>query len=239
MELRGAGNCGYTFGMNFVVLSSSRGTTFQAVIDAMENGSLQARCLGLIADREDRGCVSKARAAGLPVKILERLVFAQPSSKGLRPAGKAMAGKQKGQERQEYDRRVDEAIAALMRKADERRQMAENPILACIGWMFLFSPWFVSQWKNRILNVHPSLLPKYPGAHAVDDALHTGDSETGMTIHWIDEDLDTGKILVQKKCSIEKGDTVDTLKARIQTLEKEWYPKVLQDLETGKLRMEN
>lgn len=58
--------------MDFVVLSSSRGTTFQAVVDAMNNGSLTARCMGLIADREDRGCVAKARAAGLPVKIVEK-----------------------------------------------------------------------------------------------------------------------------------------------------------------------
>ena len=197
--------------MDFVVLSSSRGTTFQAVIDAMQSGALQAHCLGLITDREDRGCVEKARNAGIPVVIVERPAFA-----------KATAGKQ---ERQEYDRKVDVAI----------KQMGLSPegIVACIGWMFLFSPWFVGQWKNRILNVHPSLLPKYPGGHAVDDALQAGEGETGMTIHWIDEGLDTGKILVQKKCSIKEEDTVDTLKERIQELEKEWYPKILQDLETG------
>jgi formyltetrahydrofolate-dependent phosphoribosylglycinamide formyltransferase len=192
--------------MDFVVLSSSRGTTFQAVINAMQHDSLTARCLGLIADREDRGCVAKARSAEIPVLIIERV---------------------KGEERQEYDRKVDTTIQTLIERADGRGQ---NTIIACLGWMFIFSPWFVQKWHRRILNVHPSLLPKYPGGHAVDDALNAGDAETGMSIHWIDEGVDTGEILVQKKCSIEKEDTVETLKERIQELEKEWYPKVLQKL---------
>ena len=201
--------------MDFVVLSSSRGTTFQGVMDAMQAGTLQAHCLGLIADREDRGCVERAKSAGIPVKVVER---------------------EKGQEREEYDRALHSAIEDLAKSADCKLQ---NVIIACMGWMFLLSPWFVQQRHGRILNVHPSLLPKYPGAHAFQDALDAGDTETGMTIHWIDKGLDTGEILVQKKCSIKPEDTLDTLKARIQELEKEWYPKVLQDLETGQLIMEN
>ena len=197
--------------MDFVVLSSSRGTTFQAVIDAMKDGSLEARCLGLIADREDRGCTEKATAAGIPTLIVERV---------------------KGEERESYDRRIDEAIGALVVKTED-----VDVLLACMGWMFIFSPWFVTQWKNRILNVHPALLPKHPGGHAIDDALAAGDAETGMTIHWIDEGVDTGKIVEQKNCSILPDDTVDTLKARIQELEKEWYPKVLQMIEQGELRL--
>ncbi|OGJ62727.1 hypothetical protein A3C37_03615 [Candidatus Peribacteria bacterium RIFCSPHIGHO2_02_FULL_53_20] len=211
--------------MDFVVLSSSRGTTFQAVIDAMKNGSLEARCLGLIADREERGCVAKARSAGVPVKIVDRV---------------------KGEEREAYDRRLNEAIGVLGLAPPTPGPSPtggggarSEGVLACLGWMFLFSPWFVKKWHKRILNVHPSLLPKYPGGHAVEDALKAGDRETGMSIHWIDEGVDTGEILVQKKCSIEKGDTVDSLKARIQDLEKIWYPWVLQDLETEKLKMEN
>lgn len=211
--------------MDFIVLSSSRGTTFQAVIDAITDGSLTARCLGLVTDREDRGCVTKARTAGIPVVIVERPAFT-----------KARAGRQKGKEREEYDRELHTAIEELANIANCKLQ---DVIIACMGWMFILSTWFVKRWHKRILNVHPSLLPKYPGGHAEDDALNAGDSETGMSIHWIDEGLDTGKIIVQKKCSINPNDTIDTLKERIQELEMEWYPKVLQDLETGKLKMEN
>jgi phosphoribosylglycinamide formyltransferase-1 len=197
--------------MDFVVLSSSRGTTFQAVIDAIEDGSLEARCLGLISDREDRGCVEKARVAGLKVCIVERV---------------------KGEERETYDKRIMLATEGLVNVAGCKLQ---NVIIACMGWMFIFSSWFVCQWKNRILNVHPALLPKYPGGHAIEDALKAGDTETGMTIHWIDEGVDTGKIIEQKKCSIFPGDTLDSLKERVQELEKEWYPRVLQELASGRM----
>ncbi|MBU1911757.1 phosphoribosylglycinamide formyltransferase, partial [Patescibacteria group bacterium] len=80
-----------------------------------------------------------------------------------------------------------------------------------------------------------ALLPKYPGAHGIEEAMEAGEKETGMTIHIIDEGVDTGPILVQKSCSILPDDTVDTLKERVQALEKEWYPKTLQMVETGEI----
>jgi len=190
--------------VNFVVLSSSRGTTFQAVIDALQHGSLTAACLGLVADQEDRGCVEKARAAAIPVAIVER---------------------RRGEKREAYDHRLDAMI----------RSFGTVDVIAAIGWMWILTPWFVSQWHGRILNVHPALLPKHAGAHGIEEALAAGDTETGMTIHVIDEGVDTGPILVQKKCSTQRGDTVETLKSRVQALEKEWYPKVLQMIEEGKI----
>ncbi len=192
--------------MNFIVLSSSRGTTFQAVIDRIADGSLTARCLALVTDRPDRGCADKAKAAGIPVVVAER---------------------SKGEEREAYDRRLDAAIRAL----------GTVDVIAAIGWMWVLTPWFVHSWRGRILNVHPALLPKYPGAHGIEDAMAAGERETGMTIHIIDEGVDTGPILVQKKCSILPGDTHDAVKERIQVLEKEWYPKVLQMIERGEIQL--
>jgi len=192
--------------MNFIVLSSSRGTTFHAVIDKMQNGELTAKCLGLITDRGDRGAVEKARKADIPVTVVERI---------------------KGESREEYDYRLNSAIEKL----------GQIDVLAAIGWMFILSPWFVNKWAGRIINVHPALLPKYPGAHGIEEALASGDKVTGMTIHIIDEGVDTGTILVQKTCSILPSDTVDSLKTRVQALEKEWYPKVLEMIENGKIKM--
>ena len=192
--------------MNFVVLSSSRGTTFQAVLDRIADGSLSAVCLGLIADREDRGCVEKARAAGIPVVLLER---------------------RKGEDREAYNRRLDAGI----------RTFGKADAIAALGWMWILNPWFVRQWKGRIINVHPALLPKFPGAHGIADAMAAGETETGMTIHIIDEGVDTGPILVQKSCSILPGDTEDSLKERIQKLEKEWYPRVLQSIQDGEVTL--
>lgn len=192
--------------MDFVVLSSSRGTTFEAVLRAREAGSLQATCLGLVTDRADRGCILKARKEQLPVEIVER--------KG-------------GEERESYDRRLQERILVMLRRPEASQG---DMLLACMGWMWVFSPWFVREFRGRILNIHPALLPKHPGRNAHEEVLAAGEKESGMTIHWIDEGIDTGPVVLQKRCPVLPGDTVDTLKERVQALEKEWYPKVLQGL---------
>ena len=194
--------------MQFVVLSSSRGTTFQAVLDRIADGSLTAQCLGLVSDREDRGCVSKARAAGISVAIVERTA---------------------GEDREKYDQKLYTTIT----------NFSTDPtlVIAAIGWMFILSPGLVSRFHGRILNVHPALLPKHPGGHAIRDALAAGDEESGMTIHVIDEGVDTGPILVQKKCSVIQGESDESLKEKIQELEKEWYPKVLQMIEWGEITL--
>lgn len=197
--------------MQFVVLSSSRGTTFQAVLDRIADGALRAACLGLVTDREERGCAARARAAGLPVVVV---------------------GKITGETRAEHDERLDRAIRSLI--ADAKK---EETIVAALGWMYLLGAWFVSQWRHRIVNVHPSLLPLFPGGHAIEDALAMGGRETGMTIHLIDEGVDTGHVLLQRSCPILPGDTVDTLKERIQALEKEWYPQVLQMIHAGEMHL--
>lgn len=203
--------------MDFVVLSSSGGTTFQAVLDRIADGTLTAQCLGLVTDRPDRGCVEKAQKAGLPVRIRERKA---------------------GETREEYDRRLDEAMERLV--ASGKRGISlltatRQPLAACIGWMWLLSPWFVKKWHHHILNVHPSLLPLHPGRHPHEEVLAARERESGMTIHWVDEGVDTGPIIVQKKCSVFPGDTVETLKARVQELEKKWYPRVLQALQEKEL----
>lgn len=198
----------YNAVMNFIVLSSSRGTTFQATIEAMQKGALTARCLGLVADRADRGCIEKAKAASLPFRIVER---------------------PKGEPREDYDRRIDAELHAMGANG--------QTIIAAIGWMFVLSPWFVRTWRNRILNVHPALLPKYPGAHALEDVLAAHEKETGMTIHLIDEGVDTGPVLLQKRCAVLPEDTHDSLQQRVQELEKEWYPKVLQMIEKGEVKL--
>lgn len=200
--------------MDFIVLSSSRGTTFQAVVDRIADGSLAARCLGLIADSEDRGCVEKARAAGIPVKVVE---------------------KGKGEGREEYDKRLHAAVNAFL--AGNRQ-----PVIAAIGWMRILSPWFIGQWRNAVINVHPALLPKHGGKRMYGDLVHeaalaSGDKESGITIHLMDEGVDTGKILLQKKCPVLPGDTVETLKARVQELEKEWYPRALQMIASGEMNL--
>ena len=200
--------------MQFVVLSSSRGTTFRAVLDRIADGSLTAVCKGLVTDSNDRECIQKAKAANLPVVIVE---------------------KEKGENREEYDQRLHEKILELFGDDED-----EPKVIAALGWMFIFSSWFIDKWQGRILNVHPALLPKYGGKgmygmRVHEAVLQSGDTESGITIHLMDEGVDTGPILEQKTCSIEQGDTLETLKEKVQGLEKEWYPTVLQKIQTREL----
>lgn len=222
--------------MDFIVLSSSRGTTFQSVIDRMKDGSLAAKCLGLITDQPDRGCVEKATAAKIPVSVVE---------------------KREGDSRDDYDKRLHAVILNLTSPFNHstiqpsiplpqpetsfgpaQDRLHPKPVLAALGWMSILSPWFIRQWNNRIINVHPALLPKFGGAGMYGDKVHqavlaSGEQESGITIHLMDEGVDTGKILLQKTCPVLAGDTVDTLKERVQALEKEWYPEVLGMIERG------
>lgn len=208
----------YALSMTFVVLCSSRGTVLRAVLERMKDGSLTARCAGVIADSEDRGCVQLAKDFGVPVTIVT---------------------KKKDELREHYDKRLDAAIHDLMKSIDSQNSklIAQDSLVACMGWMWMLSPWFVKKWKSRILNIHPALLPKHAGAHAHDLVLAAKEKESGMTIHLIDEGMDTGKILLQKTCPVLPDDTAATLKKRVQALECEWFPKVLQMIENGDLKL--
>ena len=97
-------------------------------------------------------------------------------------------------------------------------------LILLIGFMRILSIEFCQTWRDRLLNVHPSLLPKYAGGVDVnihEEVLRNGEKETGCTIHFVTEDVDRGPILIQKKCNVDDNDTVETLKAKVQALEGE------------------
>ncbi len=124
----------------------------------------------------------------------------------------------------------DKKIAAIL---DERKV----ELVVLIGYMKLLSPWFVNKYRNRIINIHPSLLPKYPG---IDRSVHkcvldAGEKVTGCTVHFVDEGCDTGKIILQKEVPTLEGDTVEALKARVQAAEQEILPKAIRMFAEGKI----
>ncbi|MCU5745621.1 phosphoribosylglycinamide formyltransferase [Staphylococcus sp. SQ8-PEA] len=95
------------------------------------------------------------------------------------------------------------------------------------GYMKLIGPTILSVYEGRILNIHPSLLPKYKGKDAIGQAFNSGDSETGTTVHYVDSGMDTGQIIEQSRCPILKNDTKEELENRVKSLEYELYPKVI------------
>ena len=128
----------------------------------------------------------------------------------------------------------------------ERREAHEINIMAVLeehgieavilsGYMRILSPLFVRQWQGRLLNIHPSLLPKYPGAHAHRDALADGATVTGCTVHLVDEGVDTGQILAQSQLEIHPDDDEDSLSERVKALEHKLYPEVIDAFAKGSL----
>ena len=117
----------------------------------------------------------------------------------------------KGKSRQEFD----EEVTNLLNKN-------EVDLILLIGFMRILSDEFCHNWRDKILNVHPSLLPKYAGGmdtNVHEEVLANGDTETGCTIHFVTEEVDGGPILVQKSCKVGPNDNIDTLKKRVQALE--------------------
>jgi phosphoribosylglycinamide formyltransferase-1 len=103
-------------------------------------------------------------------------------------------------------------------------------LVVLAGYMHLLRPCFLKRFPGRVINVHPALLPQFPGAHAIEDALAAGVPVTGATVHYVDEGVDTGDVIVQREVRVFDGDTVDTLRARIQAVEHELLPNVVREL---------
>ncbi|MDC0501933.1 phosphoribosylglycinamide formyltransferase [Euryarchaeota archaeon] len=111
----------------------------------------------------------------------------------------------------------------------ERLIESNIELIVLNGYMRILTPEFVKKWKGRLINIHPSLLPKYPGANAQRDALDDGAKITGCTVHLVDEGVDTGEILAQSEVPIFDGDTIEILQERVKKAEHLLYPKVLDD----------
>ena len=134
---------------------------------------------------------------------------------------------------------IPTAVFALadFRNRDERDgAMAEwlsargVELVVCAGYMHLLRPVFLDRFPGRVVNVHPALLPAFPGASAVEDALSAGAAETGATVHLVDEGVDTGAVLRQEAVAVIPGDTPATLHARIRSVEHRLLPEVVREL---------
>ncbi|MCF6222046.1 MAG: phosphoribosylglycinamide formyltransferase [Robiginitomaculum sp.] len=107
------------------------------------------------------------------------------------------------------------------------------------GFMRILSPWFVGSWRGRQLNIHPSLLPKFKGLHTHERAIEAGETEHGCTIHYVDEGMDTGKIIAQAKVKVLPNDTTEALAARVLKAEHKLYPQILMQIASEELQTQN
>lgn len=132
------------------------------------------------------------------------------------------------------DYKDPEHVDTLLAQAFEK---SEVDYVVMAGYMRKVTPVLLDAFPNRVVNLHPALLPKHRGAHAIQDAFDAGDEVTGITIHFANEEYDKGPIIFQHEVPIVKGETVDELEARIHDAEHEYYPKVLQLLAEDRVRV--
>jgi len=128
----------------------------------------------------------------------------------------------------------DEFNAALV----EALRAHDVELVCLAGFMRILAPNFVRAFENRILNVHPALLPAFPGGHAVADALAWGAKVTGTTVHIVDEEVDHGPVVLQEAVAIEPGDTEETLHERIKVVEHRLYPEAIRLFAAGRVKIE-
>jgi phosphoribosylglycinamide formyltransferase 1 len=128
-------------------------------------------------------------------------------------------------EARDYDEREqrDAAMADWLRSKGVR-------LVVLAGYMHLLTPAFLDRFPNAVVNVHPSLLPAFPGAHAVEEQLAAGVTESGATVHIVDEGVDSGPVLAQERVPVLPGDTPETLHARIKQIEHRLLPRVVEEL---------
>lgn len=191
------------------VLASTKGTDLQAIIDEMKAGKMPGIELAVVAsNKKNAFALERARAHGYPA------VFVDP----------------KGETPEEYDTDL----------ADVLKEYGVD-LVVLIGYMRILTPQFVRRFPRKIINVHPALMPKFSGegfygANVHEEVLKAGEKETGCTIHFVDEGVDTGEIIIQKKVAVEPTDTAETLKTKVQALEKQWYPEIIRRFAEGKIK---
>ena len=129
--------------------------------------------------------------------------------------------------REDYDKEIIKEL--------EKRSVR---LVVLAGFMRLLSPYFVRQYKNKIMNIHPALLPSFKGTHGIKDAFEYGMEMTGVTVHFVDGELDHGPIILQEAVSIDGDDTLETLEEKIHKVEHRLYPKAIRLFVEGKLKIE-
>ena len=126
-----------------------------------------------------------------------------------------------------YGSQPRQAVEKKIVRHLERRRV---DVVALAGFMKLLTPFFLNAFKGPIINLHPSLLPRYPGAHAIEESFHSGDKELGISVIRVDEGVDTGPILLQKSFQREGSESLAEIESRIHALEHQWFPRVILEM---------
>ena len=195
--------------MRVAIMGSGRGSNFRAILTAIQRGEVQnVRICVVISNNSDAGILEIARASNIPATHLSQRLFSNE------------------------DEFVDALLGVL-------REHNVN-FIALAGYMKKLDSRIIAAFRNRIINIHPALLPKYGGKgmygmHVHEAVIANGETVTGATVHFVDEEFDHGAIVLQKQVAIDPGDTPEIVAARVLHIEHELYPQALRLCAEGKI----
>jgi phosphoribosylglycinamide formyltransferase-1 len=174
--------------------------------------------------------ISAAQAADYPAEIV-LVASSTPDAGGIAKA-KAAGVPAFAFDHRQYDRE------GLERAVDAELEKAGVELVCLAGWMRLLSPYFVGKWHNRMINIHPSILPAYKGLHTHRRAIEAGEEEHGCSVHFVRQEMDDGPIIAQARIPVLPGDTPEILAARVLVEEHKLYPHALKLVASGAVRVE-
>ena len=189
------------------VLVSGRGSNLQAIIDEIEAGTLKAEIAVVVSNKRGAPALERAERHGL------NTIFLDPKSVAGLP-----------DPRHAYDRKLLETL-----------QYHRVQLVILAGYMKIVTSVLIDSYESRIMNIHPSLLPSFPGLHAQRQALDHGVKVAGCTVHFVTEGMDTGPIILQQAVPVEEGDTEDVLSERILKVEHGLLPMAIRLFAEGRL----
>jgi phosphoribosylglycinamide formyltransferase-1 len=198
--------------LNVAVLASGAGTNLQALLDRV-HGREGVRVVAVASDKAGARALERARAAGVPTAVF---------------AADAYAGRA---ERVVGRRERDAAMAGWLAS-----QEVELVVLA--GYMQLLAPEFLERFKGRVINVHPALLPAFPGLHAVEQALAYGVKVFGVTVHFVDDGVDSGPVILQRAVELPDAKSPEDVMRHLQPIEHELLPEAVRLIAAGAVRID-
>ena len=194
--------------LSIAVFGSGKGSNAQSIIDAIQAGELDAKIVCVISDVEDAYILERAKENGIPAVYLDCAPF-----------------------KTKLDGEAEQKAIAILKEHG-----ADFIVLA--GFMRMIKKGLIQAFPHRIVNIHPALLPAFPGLESWKQALDYGAKVAGCTVHFVDEGMDTGPIIVQKAVPVENNDTPDSLHARIQVQEHIAYPEALRYIAEGRVKVD-
>jgi phosphoribosylglycinamide formyltransferase-1 len=196
--------------LNLAILISGRGSNMENILKSIKKNKIPIKPVLVISNKPDAKGLAIAQKLGVNTEVVE--------SNGLKGGN------------WEYD-------SKLVTILEKYKVTPQNGLICLAGFMRIMSPEFIRHYKGKILNIHPAILPSFPGLHSQRQALEYGVKYSGCTVHFVDEGVDTGPIILQAVVKVKDGDTEESIAKRILKQEHRIYPKAVKIVAKGKIKI--